>query len=415
MLPNKKVFAVFSLSAFLLAGGPVWGANKQEELKQLESEITTQRAQSKELKERSETLGQQAEALRAELIALSQSVQQREANVTRLESKLAELTRDEEEARHALEKRYAQSVETLMALQRLALNPPQAIIAQPQEPADMVRSAILLRTIVPHIQEQAIILREDVKRYSEKRILLARQKEQLGLANVDLDKERRRLDRLIRQKKQLSRKYLADSSFAQDRVAQLTRKAKDLRALLARLARDKKQQAAKREQEKKHAQQNKAEPRTPVQKVEKLSRVKPVNSRPIAKSRGNLTRPASGPVVMLFGEKEKLGGKHKGISIKTRHGAQIVATYDGQIAFAGPFRGYKQLLIIDHGDGFHTLLTGMDHLDVSVGQWLLSGEPIGVMSSKASGDANLYFELRKNGAPINPLPWLRQQNAKAQG
>lgn len=391
----------------------VIAANQQDELRRIERDIKTSEQHKTDFRLKSEQLKKEASSLRAELIALSQSVQQREANVTRLEKALAEITFEEKQARKVLEERHGQSVETLMALQRMALNPPEAIIALPQPPADMVRSAILLRSIVPHIQAQAEALRQEVEGYAQKREKLEDQKKRLGYANRDLEDERRRLNVLIEEKKALSVKYLVDSKAAGQRIAKLSEKANSLRNLLKEIEREKKRQA------KIKVATPPRKPDTPQVEEDdndlEIVLGKPPSGKPITKSKGNLTRPASGAIVMRFGEREKLGGKHKGISFQTRRGAQVVATYDGQIAFAGPFRGYKQLLIIDHGAGYHTLLTGMDHIDVSVGQWLLAGEPVGTMSADKTNDDPLYFELRKNGAPINPLPWIRQRNAKAQG
>lgn len=418
MQHNKSIWLAFVLGVILISGWstPSVGATKQDELKQIERDIQKEKKRSTDLKSKSENLKAEAAALRAELIALSQSVQQREANVTRLEIALEELAREENTARLDLEKRHGQSVDTLMALQRLALNPPEALIASPQEPADMVRSAILLRSLVPQIQQEADLLRRDVENYAEKRKLLQSRKESLDRANVNLEDERRRLALLIKEKKNLSQRYVADSRAARQKANRLSQKAKSLRGLLKQLDVQRKEQE-KRDREKAARAKAKQKQQAEEEDNDEAEIVlgKPPTGKPITKSKGELSRPAAGPIVMKYGAKEKLGGKHKGISIKTRKSAQIVATYDGQIAFAGPFRGYKQLLIIDHGDGYHTLLTGMDRIDVSVGQWLLSGEPVGVMSSNRSSDATLYFELRKNGAPINPSPWIRRQNAKARG
>lgn len=415
MQRNKYRTILTGCSALFLWAMPIMvdAADQQDELRRIERDIKTSEQHKTDFRLKSEQLKKEASALRAELIALSQSVQQREANVTRLEKALAEITFEEKQARKVLEERHGQSVETLMALQRMALNPPEAIIALPQPPADMVRSAILLRSIVPHIQAQAEALRQEVEGYATKREKLEDQKKRLGYANRDLDDERRRLNALIEEKKALSVKYLADSKTAGQRIAKLSEKANSLRNLLTEIEREKKRQA------KIKAATPPRKPDTPQTEEDdnglEIVLGKPPSGKPITKSKGNLTRPASGAIVMQFGQREKLGGKHKGISFQTRRGGQVVATYDGQIAFAGPFRGYKQLLIIDHGAGYHTLLTGMDRIDVSVGQWLLAGEPVGAMSTDKSNSDPLYFELRKNGAPINPLPWIRQRNAKAQG
>jgi len=409
VLHNKVHFFLGVMLAVLLGlSSYSFAASQKEELRLLEKEVETRRKNSSELQNKSKSLQQEAVALRAELISLSQSVQQREANVTRLEIAIADLIIEEKQARFSLEERHGQSVDTLIALQRLALNPPEAIIAMPQAPGDMVRSAILLRSIVPEIQKQAAALQLEVNAYAKQRKLLESQKARLGTANQNLGDERRRLTALIADKKAMSKRFIRDSKAETKRVAKLTSKAKSLRGLLDKIKKDQRIQAKKKKIEK-------AKPSSSDLNEREIVLGKPPSGKPMGKSKGKLSRPSSGQLVMKYGQKEKLGGKHKGISFKTRRGAQIIATYDGKIAFAGPFRGYKQLLIIDHGDVYHTLLTGMERIDVSVGQWLLSGEPVGVMSSNRSSDATLYFELRRNGAPINPLPWIRQRNAKAQG
>jgi septal ring factor EnvC (AmiA/AmiB activator) len=97
-----------------------------------------------------------------------------------------------------------------------------------------------------------------------------------------------------------------------------------------------------------------------------------------------------------------------------RPGGQVIAPFDGRIEFAGPFRGYGQILIIEHGDGYHSLLAGLDRIDGEVGQWLVAGEPVGVMPSDGPGPT-LYLELRRHEQPINPLPWLATRDDKVSG
>lgn len=387
-----------------------------DDLKQLEKNIKTSQERARDLKEQADALADEAASLRAQLILVAQSVQAREANVTRIETAMKELAEDEESARVDMEKKYAQSVDTLLALQRLALNPPEALIAQPQHPSDMVRSAILLRAILPKIKDRADELRAELLHYEKKRTALLTERVKFRRANTSLDDEQRRLQSLIAEKKKLSTKLAQISKTEQARANTLSKKARDLRDLLSRLEKQKQEDAQKRarEEEARLKQEQNALKVTPDAKPKPpVKRLSP--GVKITKAKGKLTYPAAGDIVMRYGEKEKLGGTHKGISIETRRNAQIVASYDGEVAFAGPFRGYRQLLIIDHGEGYHSLITGMDTIDVNVGQSLLAGEPVANMSSKSNGNRTLYFEMRKNGAPINPSPWLGRRNGKAQG
>jgi septal ring factor EnvC (AmiA/AmiB activator) len=132
--------------------------------------------------------------------------------------------------------------------------------------------------------------------------------------------------------------------------------------------------------------------------------------------------PARGRILTHFGDPTDTGGASKGLVLETRPGAQIVAPFDGRIAFEGPFRSYGQILIIEHGGGYHTVLAGLDRVDAVVGQWLLAGEPVGSMAPvgapQGSGDVSpagrpkLYLELRRNGQPVDPVPWFSTAEIK---
>jgi septal ring factor EnvC (AmiA/AmiB activator) len=141
-------------------------------------------------------------------------------------------------------------------------------------------------------------------------------------------------------------------------------------------------------------------------------------NRPFSKAQGDMPFPARGRIVTRFGQNTDQSTLSKGVSIETRAGAQVVSPYDGQIVFAGPFRGYGLLLIIEHGEGYHTLLAGMERIDGAVGQHLARGEPVGVMAQNVAspeGKPLLYVEFRHNGQPINPLPWLTARKMKVSG
>ena len=125
-----------------------------------------------------------------------------------------------------------------------------------------------------------------------------------------------------------------------------------------------------------------------------------------------LLMPAAGEISRHFGDPDGFSTS-KGLSFKTRAGAQVVAPFDGQVMFAGPFKGYGQILIIDHGGGYHSLLAGMDQVNASVGQSVIAGEPVGVMPAETN--PSLYLELRRQGQPINPLPWLAARDGRASG
>lgn len=148
-------------------------------------------------------------------------------------------------------------------------------------------------------------------------------------------------------------------------------------------------------------------------------RIKP--EQPFQAMRAKLPLPAQGRRVLAFGERTQYGAASKGTVIETRQGAQITSPCDGWVVYAGEFRSYGQLLIINAGDGYHVLLAGMSQIDVAPGQFVLASEPVGTMSSAARGQGAaigspvLYVEFRKDGRPIDPDPWWVAGQQKVQG
>jgi septal ring factor EnvC (AmiA/AmiB activator) len=124
--------------------------------------------------------------------------------------------------------------------------------------------------------------------------------------------------------------------------------------------------------------------------------------------------PARGRILASFGQRLE-GSDFRGIAIATLPAAQVVAPREGAVVFAGPFKGYGQLLIIEHGEGYHVLLAGLSRLDAATGDEVLAGEPVGVMDPVSNGQPTLYVELRRNGQPINPIPWLAASKRKVSG
>ena len=121
----------------------------------------------------------------------------------------------------------------------------------------------------------------------------------------------------------------------------------------------------------------------------------------------NILLPVNGTIRTGFGDNDDLGAESKGITFLTRPGSRVVVPLAGTVKFAGAFQKYKQILIVEHRGGYHSLIAGLARIDTVVGAALAAGEPIGVTDNSAS--PQIYYELRQNGKPVNPKKLLIAQ------
>jgi len=426
----------------------------QDDLKEVERSLAEDRARAEQLEQEAAALAAEVEDLRAKSIAAAERTQNLESEITAAEETLTALTAEEAAKADALAARREQLGRTLGALQRLALQPPEAALARNARPIDSARAAQLLRVAIPELESRAGRLKAELGDLAVLRTRIALERDDLAAAAAALGSERDRLNLLLARKAELQAATEAERQAAEERVARLAQEARDLRELTEKLEaearaaeahrlaaehrrqeelrRAAEQKAARREalrqQEAGAATRAQAEAEKARQAAAEASRqveqsgrqvarlTKPESLRPFPERQASLTLPVRGEVVRLYGQESDTGGTTaKGISIRCRADAQVVAPYDGQIAYAGPFRGYGLILIIDHGGRYHTILAGFDQIDAVVGQWVLAGEPVAQMGGAADSKPELYLELRRTGQAINPLPWLATNDDKVRG
>lgn len=394
-------------------------------LDEVERALQQDRAKAEELDRQARALKEEIKTLRRDLVAAARQAQDLEERLSALEGSLAELEDRRTRKHAALNARHAELARTLGALQRIALRPPEAAITAPGSPIETLRSAMLLRVAVPAIERRAGVLRDELASLTRLRSEITRERTSLAKATERLFQEQRRLSALMDRKRGLETTTSAERQDAHDRVRKLAKEAKSLRELVGKLERESQDRAEReaREAAKREARRAAEAPRETQQALlspptERAPLARPGNVRPFPDSPGvsAMLMPARGRMVNLFGQRGGDGDSEaKGISIRTRNLAQVVAPYDGRVAYAGTFRRYGPILIIEHGERYHTLLAGLDRIDAVVGQWVLAGEPVGTMTQAGNGDPVLYLELRRSGQPINPLPWLATTNDKVQG
>lgn len=431
--PRGVRFAAALMGAVAMTALPAFAQNSPSpagKLQDVERKILSQQEESAKQKARADALKAEMDAVTADLIAAAKRAQDQEFKVIELEGELAGLEREADLKTEQLRERRQQFSGVVMALSRIARFPAEALVAQPIPPEDTVRSAILLRAAVPAIESRAASLKDDLHMLADARADVAARRTDLQGALEVLRAEEGRIEAIRKQKAAMRAEAISKSRAAKSQAQRLGREANNLRELMASIEKNRKAAQAKAESEARAAAQNKAPSALHVQpkddggalttrapNPQEIARLGGIGS--ISKARGQLPFPAVGKLVGLYGQQIEGGLTRKGVSIETRDGAQVIAPFDGQVVFAGPFRGYGQLLIIDHGEGYHSLLAGLGRIDAIIGQPVLAGEPLAQMtgsSAGASGEAPLlYVEFRRDNRPINPLPWLASRKGTPKG
>lgn len=374
--------------------------------------ITAERQE--ELKQEIEALEKDDATLNKTLIGIGERVQALESEIDGTEQRMRALSNNVTAIRASLAERRGVLAEVLGALQRMGHRPPPAILVRPEDALASVRSAILLGAVVPNLRHAAARLTADLGQLVALRAEFGNERDRLRSDAISLAEDRARVRLLIEEKK--SKRAASAEALAEERrrAAALAEQATSLRDLIALMEREiaAASRASAQANDAAVANERDRGERTPTS-LGRADRLTP--SVAFADARGLLPRPANGRYVRRFGEKDELGGTSQGISISTRPSAQVNSPTDGWVVYAGPFRSYGQLLIINAGGGYHILLAGMERIDVQLGQFVLAGEPIAGMATPQLASAGgegigsalpvLYIEFRKDGTPIDPAPW----------
>lgn len=380
-----------------------------------------------------------SEQRRAELTTQIEAVEKDNASITaaliqaaKTEKKLAQDADDiggrlerfksqEEAIRASLAARRGVLAEVLGALQRMGLNPPPAILVKPEDALSSVRSAILLGAVVPELREQTDVLLADMRELSQVTASIESERNRLVLAVSDQVAEKERLTLLLDAKKKLRADAEAEFADQQRQSADLAEKAKSLKELIADLEAEaeRRRKADEAERAKIAAQQAEEAALAALPENNKV-----MASLPFDALKGQLALPVLGRFAARYGTKDDNGGVMQGDTVATQSGAIVTAPSDGNVLYAGPFRSYGQLLILDAGGGYHVVLAGMARISVGLGQSVLAGEPVGAMgesrtaSSVVQGAGNgpeIYVEFRRNGKPVDPSPWWADRRSGRTG
>ena len=331
--------------------------------------------------------------------------QKHAGDLKRLEDEIARLAAEEASKRASLAREAAGRQQVLAALLRLAGNEPAFLVALPGEPLDNVQGALAFRAMERELERRSALLAAALEELKRVRGAAEEARGRAGRGRAALAEETRRIERMLIESADDQRRAAGERKKLKDQAEKLRAEARDneelIQALVAqRLAREEAERRAREEA----ARQLAALP--PAATPRGAERPRELRQEP--PQRGGMTHPVSGHILRNFGQTDDSGSASKGLVFGAGVRARVVAPYDGQVVYAGPFRGYGRILIIEHGGGYHTLLSGLGRIDCAVGQWVLAGEPVAVMGEQIG--AGLYVELRRDGQPVNPLPWLAAGN-----
>ena len=433
--------------------------DRQQTLQQTSQALEAMVADRRISLERARELTAEIEAIRKDratitnaLIQAAKTEKQLTNAIIETEGRIADLTVRNEGLRSSLSERRALLSEVLAALQRMGLNPPPAILVKPEDALSSVRSSILLASVVPEMRTQTAILLDDLRELDAVRTSLATERARLDETRLAQRDEQARLELLVEERRALEGRTHEALIAEQRKAAELAAQARSLEGLIAELeaeaeaerqaaelARQAAEQARReaeaeaerkrrlaelaREEEDRRAAELAAEAaelraaalRRAEQAEERRQRPRLAPRQPFESLTQSLTLPVAGRTITTFGVDDGLGAVSRGETLEARIGAIVTTPVDATVLYAGPFRAYGQLLILDAGSGYHIVLAGMSVLDVSTGDSLLAGEPIGQMGSVKlasvsaaatdSDNSKLYVEFRRNGNPVDPAPW----------
>ncbi len=386
---------------------------KLDTLKQRDEALKSARDQQRKsaeseaaLKREIEQIGADRRKLNQDLIETATRLRGGESKIASTQERLKPLDDNERSIRKSLDGRRAVIGEVLAALQRIGRRPPPALFTSPEDALQSVRTAMVLGAVLPEMRHEVEALAADLSELLAVRKKIDAEREQLKAEIASLDGERVRMTALVdeRQKQIADREKALDAEHA--RTSDLAREVDNLKDLIAKIeqgldpaTRDARDAA-------------RSDNRPALSAFRDPGRLAPAVA--FASLRGQVPIPVNGVKLKDFGAPDSNGGSEKGVSIATRAGAQVTAPADGWVVYAGPFRSYGQLLILNVGGGYHVLLAGMERISVDLGQFVLTGEPVAVMGNGshiaailATGSTQpvLYVEFRKDGVPVDPGPW----------
>jgi septal ring factor EnvC (AmiA/AmiB activator) len=430
--PRLSLLLSFRLSLALLSAGVAAPALAQapppaqqaattspDAIKQREQELEAAREQQRKAAELQEKLkadiaviGQDRSKLNQQLIDIAAQVRSVETRIGDAEARLRPLDSREQQIRASLDSRRAEIIEVLAALQRAGRRTPPALLVRPEDALQSLRTAMLLGSVVPELRGRAEKLASDLGELVALRKTISTERDALARDRDKLKDDQVRLAALVDERQRQQSAIEKDMEAEGSRAISLSKQVDNLQGLIAKMEQDLKSAAKAAATASLQGAPANVNGKPNLGALKDPARLSPAIA--FASAKGLLVYPVNGTRIRDFGGSDGAGGVQKGISLATRAGAQVTTPCDGWVVYAGPFRSYGQLLILNAGGGYHVLIAGMERISVNIGQFVLTGEPVATMGTTSqvasilatnASQPVLYVEFRKDGTPIDPGPW----------
>lgn len=374
-------------------------AQTRRELGFAKSQGETARRRAEKLEAQARAVTEQADRTAREAAALAARVQETEAQIAAQEARVKLIAAARETLRARMAERQAPLVRLTASLQRLSRRPPVLALLRPGSLHDLVTMRALLETMLPEVERRTAALRTEIDRARALQRTAQAAAMQLRSGEQKLAEKRRQLASVEARQRIASRQAVGIAARESDRALALAERARDLGDLIGEIGRDGQLRDAL------------ARLPGPIMRPSRPQEARVVAAQmftPPPQGLPTWILPLTGRLVTGFGEQTASGiggqARSRGIIVATRPLAQAVCPATGRVAYAGRYRGYGEIVIIEHAGGWVTLVTGLAGLNVAVGQQVVTGSPLG---TTGPGRPQVGVELRHNGEPVNPLQYLR--------
>ena len=367
-------------------------------------QLETERGRVSGLESRSNELSANIAGLRDKIIEFVASIQSREREIGVVEIELSQLENSYKVAHQELIQNNKHLSASIGGLARLRRNPPEAVAFTPNQKTQLQLRVAVLSLFLSSLYQDVAKLKHVLLETESLRIKHVRQHVELTKERDKLEIERKRLERVLRRTSSLQASIHLDRQSVVEEVESLASRAADLEQLVTVL---------------KSAAGDRIKPIPPS--IGQRMDVKQSRSSDDSEvaftlpTESSLPYPTWGPVIRGFGERLEHGSRSQGIVIQGGSGSDVIAPREGHIVFSGDFRAYGRLLIIEHTGGYHSLLAGFARIYSEIGDWVIAGEPVGILGDRERQGAVLYIEVRHEGEPVSPREWLELLDRKVSG